>query len=179
MLNNRILVIGFDNRTLELLGQIRSDFVFLSLAHPTKYLANNHAFEAVIFNGSMAADMPTVLVDFVGRPVFGIGNPVNMDGVKWLENIEKPIEFEKALVDALGTVRAPPRNTGLIEIGTVVKNKTFVSWGVGVVKRAMENDLYVVHFPGAKKIVKKEEHICHKSILRIICGLKELTNEAS
>lgn len=179
MLNNRILVIGLDRRTLDLLGQIRSDFIFIALEHPGKYSSSVHAFEAVVFNGTYAADMGPVLADFVGRPAFGLGRPVTMDGVKWLLGIEKPLEFEKALLDAIGTLRAPPRNTGVIEPGTVVKNKTFASWGVGVVKRALENDLYVVTFPGALKIVKKEEHICHKSILRIICGLKELTHEAS
>lgn len=179
MLNNRILVVGLERRALELLNQIRSDFIFIAIDSPRRFNSTIHALEAVIFAGHLLGDMGAVLEEHTGRPVFGLGPRRTAPGVQWLEDVPKPIDLEKLLLESLGTLRAPPRKTGEIEVGTVVKNKTFGSWGPGVVKKALENDLFLVNFPKAQKIVKKEDHVCHKSILRIICSIKELTNEAS
>lgn len=177
MLNNRILVIGLERRNLESITQMKSDFIFIHLEHPSKYNSVTHSFESLIFDGKSFEEMSDILKDYNSRPSWGIGNGPRLEGVTWLESLPFAKDLEKILLDALGTLRAPPKNTGLIELGTVVKNKTFPSWGMGVVKKSVGDDLYLVNFPQALKITKKEEHVCHKSTIRIICSIKELTNE--
>lgn len=179
MLNNRILVIGLENRYLDLLSQIKTDFIFIYLPNPSVYNPSMHLLEGVIFNSLQLLELGDIIKDFKSKPIFGIGKGPKIEGITWLENIPKPDEFEAILVEALGTSRAPPSKTGEFAVGTIVKNKTFPSWGLGVVKTVLEDDLFIVSFPSALKLMKTENHTCHKTTLRIICTIKELTNETN
>ena len=175
MLNNRILVIGLERRYLEFISQMKSDFIFFHLDHPSKFRLESNNLEGLIFKDAYLKDMGSILSHYKSKPIYGIGSGPVLDGIKWLNPAPTTDKLEELLMEDLGTLRAPPPGTGTIESGTVVKNKTFPSWGMGVVKRNLGEDLFVVNFPNALKITKKEEHICHKSILRIICSIKELT----
>lgn len=179
MLNNRILVIGLDRNHLELLSQVRNDYIFIHLDHPSKYRRANHAYEGLIFEDRLLLGMGDILNDFKSRPIFGIGTGPMLDGILWLTPPLRRDGVEQFLLNIMGTLRPPPANTGVIEVGTIVKNKTFSSWSVGVVKKVLEDDLYFVNFPQAAKITGQENHVCHKTTLRIICSMKELTNETN
>lgn len=177
MLNNRILVVGLERRYLESLSQMKSEFIFIHLEDPSKYNSLNHSFECLIFESKFMEEMTDILKDYNSRPLLGIGKGPHVDGITWLIQPPIALDLENILLNALGTLRAPPKNTGQIEPGTVVKNKTFPSWGMGVVKKTIGDDLFLINFPQALKITKKDEHVCHKSAIRIICSIKELTNE--
>ncbi len=179
MLNNRILVIGLELRYLEFISQMKSDFIFIHLDHPSKYRPAIHSIEGLIFDSQQLLNMGDILNEFKLKPVIGMGKGPTIEGIRWVSTPTKPEILESILLEALGTLRSPPQNTGKLETGTIVKNKTFSSWGLGVVKKALDDDLFLVSFPQAMKTLKKEDHVCHKSALRIICSIKELTNETS
>lgn len=177
MLNNRILVIGLERRYLEYISQMKSHFIFLHLENPGKYNPRVHTSEGLIFEGQLLLEMGDIIQNFKSKPVFGIGKGPALDDIRWIGTLPKVEVLEDLLTSSLGDLRAPPRDTGNIEIGTVVKNKTFSSWGIGVVIKELEDDLLLVKFPHCLKTLKKDEHVCHKSTLRIICSIKELSNE--
>ncbi len=179
MLNNRILVIGLERRYLDVLSQMKSEFIFISIDHPSKYRSEIHQLEGLIFRDQLLMSMGDIISHYRSRPIFGIGVGPVLPGITWLNPIPTPESLETILISSLGNVRLPPENTGRIEVGTLVKNKTFASWGIGVVKTHMGDDLFMISFPQAFKITKKETHICHKSTLRIIGNIKELTNETN
>lgn len=177
MLKNRILVVSFTNRILDLLSQVKTDYIFIHLEHPSKYKSTLHSFEALIFESQLFLDLGEIIKDYKNKPIFGLGTGPTLDGIHWIKTIPKPEALEEILALTLGDLRAPPIDTGKIELGSIVKNKTFGSWGKGIVKEELGEDLFLVHFPNAFKIVKKKDHTCHKSTLRLICSVKELTSE--
>lgn len=177
MLNNRILIISTDKRFLDNLSKIKSEYIFIHLDHPTKYKTSSHFLEALIFDSQMFLNLGEILKDYKNKPVYGIGQGPAVDNIRWLPHDIRPDQLEEILVNDLGSLRAPPQNTGEIKNGVIVKNKTFASWGPGVVIKELPDDLFLIRFPQALKITKKEQHICHKTTLRIICSITELTNE--
>ncbi len=179
MLSNRILVIGFDRRYLEFISQMKSNFFFIHLNHPSKFEPSIHITEGLIFDSQVLLDMGDILNHFKSRPIFGVGKGPSLDHVRWISSQPSVESLETLLIESLGTLRTPPKDTGKIEVGTIVKNKIIASWGLGVVRQVLEDDLFLITFPQALKVIKKENHVCHKSTLRIICSIKELKNETS
>ena len=175
MLNNRILVVGLDRNYLDILAKIKSEFLFISIPSLKNYDETIHSLEGLIFNGDQMSDIARILPHFDKKPIFGIGKGPLLESVRWVAPPPNPLELEKTLNDLLGDLRAPPNHTGLLGVGTVVKNKIFSTWGLGVIKQKLEDDLYVVNFPQVAKVMKKEDQVCHKSVLRMICTLKEIT----
>lgn len=49
--------------------------------------------------------------------------------------------------------------SGELVPGAIVKSKTFPSWGLGVIKKELKNELVVVVFPDVKNSLKKEEQM--------------------
>lgn len=178
MLNNRVLVIGLEKAYLDLLAQIKSEFLFVALTDVNQFDPVNHSYEALVFNGDADLDINLILLAYDGKPVFAIGNKRNIEGIKWISPPPKPSFMEETLLNLLGNLRSPPRHTGELAEGSIVKSKTFPSWGLGVVKRKLDNGLLAVVFPEIKKTMDKEEQICHMTSLRMICTIKEIRNEA-
>ncbi len=177
MLNNRVLVIGLERFYLDLLSAIKSEFVFLALTDDDQFNKLNHMYEALIIHGELVRRNSNVLAHYKGKPIFAIGYGEEREGVTWVAPPPEPARLEEALLDLLGKLRAPPIRTGDLKVGTIVKSKTFPTWGLGVVKRELADGMMVVAFPDVVKVFKKDEHHFHKSTLRMICTLKEITNE--
>lgn len=174
ILRNRIVVVGFEALQLDLLNKVEGDFLFITIASPSKLKLSSHQFEAFLIYENSFKDCSEILEKFKEKIFFVLA--MRDPGVPYV-HIPPPLNAQRLsdkFAQILPVSRPPSEQTGEIQEGTIVKNKVFPAWGLGVVQEELTEGNFRIKFIHSAKLIKKEEVVCHKSLLRIISSLEEI-----
>ena len=177
MLENQILTIGLDSTEVEKLNQVKGEFIFISVSSMTKLRPSHMKLQGLIFKCTENPEMWEDLIHaFKGKCVVAITDLEMNLTLKIFKTNFGVQDMENYLSEKFAGIRQPPEDVGAIEVGKIVKNKIFPSWGLGVVTKVIEADVYEVKFPNIPKSLKTNTMSCHKTQLRIICDIKEINH---
>lgn len=177
ILANRILVLGLNTAEADELSKIEGNYLFIRVTNLEKLQAINKKYDCLIIAESELKNFSPILANFEPKKVFIVTEKEAFDEFTVLKRPLRAMNIQGTLDTQLGEFRLPPRDTGLIQKGSIVKNKLFPEWGLGHVQEDLGDGNFTIKFTHTEKLMKKAEITCHKSLLRIICTIQEFTYE--
>ncbi len=177
ILANRVLVLGLNPSEADELSKIDGNYLFIRVTNFEKLQSVKKKYDCLVIAESELKNLSSILGSFDPKKVFIVTDKEAFDEFTVIARPLRAMDVQGILDTQLGEFRLPPKDTGLIQKGSIVKNKLFPEWGLGHVQDDLGDGNFLIKFTNTEKLMKKAEITCHKSLLRIICTIQEFTYE--